>query len=66
MLAPEIEAGAPHDFSADVWALGQVAYQIMSTPRDECRPLTDIYGRDAKWLEEVPDDYKRLVRAMIR
>ena len=65
LLAPEIVAGAPHDFSADVWALGQVAYQIMSYPKDKTKPLTDIYARDAKWLEEVPDEYKQLVGAMI-
>ena len=66
LLAPEIQQGAPHDYSADVWALGQVAYQIMSIPRKEYEPLTDIYARDAMWLEEVPDAYKRLVGLMIQ
>ena len=29
-MAPEIEAGLPHDASADVWSLGQLAYQLLS------------------------------------
>ena len=66
MLAPEIEEGSPHDFSADIWALGQVAYQIMSVPRDKYKPLKDVNARDAMWLEQVPQDYKALVSCMIK
>ena len=29
LLAPEIEAGLPHDVSADIWSLGQIAYQLL-------------------------------------
>ena len=29
-MAPEIEAGLAHDASADVWSLGQLAYQLLS------------------------------------
>ena len=65
MLAPEVKEGQPHDFRADIWALGQVAYQIMSVPRDSYRPLGDVYATDAHWLAEVPDDYKQLVGSMI-
>ena len=30
LMAPEIEAGLAHDASADVWSLGQLAYQLLS------------------------------------
>lgn len=65
LLAPEIKEGQPHGFSSDIWALGQVAYQIMSVPRESYRPLRDVYAAYALWLAEVPDDYKQLVGSMI-
>ena len=30
LMAPEIEAGLAHDARADVWSLGQLAYQLLS------------------------------------
>ena len=66
LLAPEIPKGLPHDSSADIWALGQVAYLIMSVPRSKPRPLVNIYAEDAQWLDDVPDSYKELVAEMIR
>ena len=30
LLAPEIVNGEPHDYKADIWALGQVANQILT------------------------------------
>ena len=29
-LAPEIESGEPHDCSADIWSLGQIAFHLLS------------------------------------
>ena len=29
-VAPEIEEGLFHDFSVDIWSLGQLGYQLMS------------------------------------
>ena len=34
-VAPEIEAGLFHDFSVDIWSLGQLAYQLMSVHRPQ-------------------------------
>jgi serine/threonine protein kinase len=28
-FAPEIESGQAHDTAADIWALGQVCYQLL-------------------------------------
>ena len=28
-MAPEIESGEPHDTSADIWALGRMAKQLL-------------------------------------
>ena len=31
-VAPEIKTGEPHDLAVDVWALGQIAYQLLCCP----------------------------------
>ena len=31
-VAPEIKIGEPHDLAVDVWALGQIAYQLLCCP----------------------------------
>ena len=33
-LAPEIEAGEPHDISADIWGLGMILKQLLSCVQD--------------------------------
>ena len=32
-MAPEIEAGKAHDMAADIWSLGQLAYQLLCVPK---------------------------------
>lgn len=34
-LAPEIQSGKNHDMAADIWALGQIAYQLLCCPCQE-------------------------------
>ena len=34
-LAPEIQSAQPHDMAVDVWALGQIAYQLLCCPSQE-------------------------------
>ena len=34
-LAPEILAGQPHDMAVDIWALGQIAYQLLCCPSQQ-------------------------------
>lgn len=34
-LAPEINAGQPHDQAADIWALGQIIYKLLCAIDDE-------------------------------
>ena len=41
-LAPEIQAGQPHDMAVDVWALGQIGYQLLCCPnRDEVLEVSE-------------------------
>lgn len=34
-MAPEVKAGRGHDMSVDVWALGQMAYQLLCCPTED-------------------------------
>ena len=34
-LAPELESGQTSDMAADVWALGQIAFQLLCCPKKE-------------------------------
>ena len=62
-LAPEIKEGGPHNTSADIWALGQVLYQMLSVPADSSeRILTQ--NEEARWLEGVNENVKELAAAM--
>ena len=54
-IAPEVQRGDAHDYSADIWALGQVAYQILCAPGSVERPLESIDDESANWLPDVPD-----------
>lgn len=41
-FAPEIESGQAHDTAADIWALGQVCYQLLcSIDQDESLKLNN-------------------------
>ena len=42
-LAPEIEAGEPHDMTADIWALGMISKQLLSCVQDN-ESINDISG----------------------
>ena len=57
-LAPEIRNGEPHDFKADIWALGQVAYQIMSQQGAASGPIFDVNDPNALWRDDVLEEYK--------
>ena len=64
-LAPEIENGEAHNYKADIWALGQLAYQIMSVQSEASKPVRDVLAQDALWLDGVPEDFKVLVAVMV-
>ena len=61
LMAPEIEAGLAHDASADVWSLGQLAYQLLSwlSKGEESRLL--VKEKPVHWLSCVSNDVKDLV-----
>ena len=50
MVAPEMLKGKPHDFSIDVWLLGQLAYKLTSKPGPS--------GLPHRTLKEHDDDAK--------
>ena len=65
LMAPEIEAGLAHDASADVWSLGQLAYQLMSSEPSSQKPHYLIKGEPNAWLPEVTYESIDLVEAMV-
>lgn len=62
-LAPEIQTGQAHGKSADIWALGQILYQMLSEPTDTCNRILQP-NEDAMWLVTVNDSVKDLAAAM--
>ena len=63
-MAPEIVAGEAHSFSADVWSLGQLAYQLLSAPAHRLQYLEP--GRvDNKWRKTVGLDLRALITKMV-
>ena len=68
LMAPEIEAGEPHDYRADIWSLGQLAIQLLSAmtiPTDYAIPTSTGFFVCRPWKEDVPDEVKDLCFAMI-
>mmetsp|Transcript_34341 Transcript_34341/g.45212 ORF Transcript_34341/g.45212 Transcript_34341/m.45212 type:complete len:87 (+) Transcript_34341:1141-1401(+) len=63
-MAPEIEASEPHDHIADIWSLGQLAYQMLSRPEANALHFLEE-GSEARWLSGVPTDVKKLVEQMV-
>ena len=61
-MAPEIEAGLAHDASADVWSLGQLAYQLLSWQPKCKKPSFLVKDEPGNWQEQVQDDVKDLVQ----
>ena len=47
-VAPEITTGEAHDLAVDVWALGQIAYQLLCCPGSEniltCQTIDNTTG----------------------
>ena len=62
-MAPEICEGKPHSFSADVWSLGQLAYQLLSVQGKKLRYL--VPGQEAHWTPRVRTDLRNLITAMV-
>mmetsp|Transcript_41733 Transcript_41733/g.54963 ORF Transcript_41733/g.54963 Transcript_41733/m.54963 type:complete len:92 (+) Transcript_41733:1118-1393(+) len=62
-MAPEIRAGESHSFSADIWSLGQLCYQLLSVPGDKMRYL--LPERNTYWINGVKSEVKDLITAMV-
>ena len=53
-FAPEIEKGQAHDTAADIWALGQVCYQLLCCiEQDDILKLASQQNGDLTAEEEV-------------
>ena len=65
-MAPEIEAGLPHDASADVWSLGQLTYQLLSRQPKYKKPGYFVEEKPVHWLDQVNDDVINLVQSMVK
>ena len=65
-----MKEGQPHDFSIDVWQLGQLAYQLCCKPHLGGLPYRILKEHDdddkAKWMEWVPVKVKQLILSMVR
>ena len=61
-MAPEIEAGLEHDASADVWSLGQLAYQLLTWQTKRKKPSFLVKDEPVNWQEQVQVDVKDLVQ----
>ena len=67
-LAPEIEAGLPHDVSADIWNLGQIAYQLLCGFKEKAVLAADIPVHDqgnSVWKSQVSNEVKILISSMV-
>ena len=65
-MAPELEAGTSANQSADVWGLGQLAYQLLSPlPTHNCRERYIADNQPVYWVDYVSDDVKDLVMSMV-
>ena len=60
-MAPEIEAGELHDMAADIWALGQIAYQLLC-----CKGKVEylVAESEAVWGEHLDPLNRELIFVM--
>ena len=69
LVAPEVQAGKPHDFSSDVWQLGQLFYQLATVPKSRGQlptALTDDDNQtDHQWLPWVSEQVKLIMQCMV-
>ena len=69
-MAPEIEANEYHDLSADVWSLGQIAFQLLCCANEPCilsEDFSDVPQNVREvWQHEVNSKVRRLVEKMTR
>lgn len=68
MQAPEVLAGEAHDRSSDVWMLGQLAYRLLSPPRDNTSQPAILVEDESEpdWLPCVPKMVKFIIFAMVK
>ena len=67
-FAPEVVDGRPHDFSSDIWQLGQLAYKLVSYPTSDDLPCYLLGEQESEplWLDWVNDDLKSLILQMVK
>ena len=57
--------GEPHNSSADVWALGQLAYQMLICPHETSFTPISSTDENINWPGGVTLDAERLILAMV-
>ena len=65
LLAPEIQKKAPHDFSADIWSVGQIIYQLVTVETEELFKVLSP-NEKAYWQNGISDDAKAVITAMTK
>ena len=60
-MAPEIEAGVDHYTAADIWALGQISYQLLCC-NGEVKYLVNESGET--WGTHIDPTIKELIVSM--
>ena len=62
-MAPEICLGSPHDYSADVWSIGQLALKLLSVLKTSQYDEVSNFKR-LQLQDDVPDEVKEILIAM--
>ena len=67
-MAPEIEAGSPHDMAADIWSLGQIAFQLLCCAKEPVRLSDTLLSSQSettsRW-NQLDGDVKDLITCMV-
>ena len=65
-MAPEIEAGEECETAADIWSLGQIAFQLINTIEQDAFILENERHLEKLWRNGVHPDLKSLIFKMVR
>ena len=64
-MAPEIKAGMSHDFGADTWSLGQIAYRMLVCPDEKHFSPLNSSDQRVNWPQELSEDAQGLILSMV-